>query len=279
MFGPEIQQRARKFAERVVRPLAALGLTPNMATFLGLVLNCLAAWVLATGNLRWGGALVGFAGVFDMFDGALARVRNQKTTFGAFFDSTLDRYSEGVVLLGLILFALTQPASAARTWTVALAYIAGLGSLLVSYARARAEGLGLQMKSGLMARPERVVVLSAGLILGGSAWLVWVLAILAVTSVGTSVQRIVLVYRALARGEGSSVPAAPGQTATQAHGADALATARETARDAMPASSGKNGKSASQHLSGSSGAQPRAARVSGESRQADASSSSTQSTQ
>lgn len=242
MFGPRIQQRARQFAEQIVRPLAALGLTPNMATLLGLVLNCLAAWILATGNLRWGGALVLFAGIFDMFDGALARVRNQKTIFGAFFDSTLDRYSEGIVLLGLILFALTQPASAARTWTVVLAYAAGLGSLMVSYARARAEGLGLQMKSGLMARPERVVLLSVGLILGGSAWLVWVLALLALTSVVTSVQRIVLVYRALARGVAPVTPAAPvvEPLGTAASGDHKLTTSRGT-RYSSNGNAGNNG--------------------------------------
>src|SRR5689334_16980465 len=154
MFGPSIQQRARRLAESIVRPLAALGLTPNMATLLGLVLNAATAWVIAVGHLRIGGAMLLFAGVFDMFDGALARVRNQKTVFGAFFDSTLDRFSEGIVLLGIIVFASTSESAPYRTWTIALAYAAGLGSLMVSYARARAEGLGLELKSGLMARPE-----------------------------------------------------------------------------------------------------------------------------
>src|SRR5579863_4502674 len=104
MFGPSLQQRARSIAESIVRPLAALGLTPNMATLLGFLLNALTAWVIAIDNLRVGGALLLFAGVFDMFDGALARVRNQKTVFGAFFDSTVDRFSEGVVLLGIIIY-------------------------------------------------------------------------------------------------------------------------------------------------------------------------------
>lgn len=214
MFGPDIQQRARRIAEMIVRPFAALGLTPNMATVLGLVLNGVAAWILATGHLRIGGAMVLVAGVFDMVDGALARVRNQKTTFGAFFDSTLDRFSEGIVLLGLILFAISQPASAARTWVVVLAYVAGLSSLMVSYTRARAEGLGLEMKSGLMARPERVLLLSAGLIIGGAGWLVWTLAILATTSLITTVQRIIVVWRQLARSPNGSASAA-----TPAHGA------------------------------------------------------------
>jgi len=197
MFGPRIQQYARRIAEMIVQPLAKLGITPNMATVIGLLLNCVTATVLAFGQLRPGGLLLLIAGMFDMVDGALARVRNQKTVFGAFFDSTLDRYSEGIVLLGIILFASTSTSASYRTWTVALAYAAGLGSLMVSYARARAEGLGMELKSGLMARPERVLVLALGLLIGGEAWLPWTLLILAVTSVFTSVQRIVAVWLTL----------------------------------------------------------------------------------
>ena len=199
MFGPRIQQYARRIAEMVVAPLVAIGMTPNMATILGLLLNGVAAAVIASGNLRVGGGLLLFAGLFDMVDGALARKRNMKTTFGAFFDSTLDRYSEGLVLLGVILFALSPAASAQRTWLVALAYIAALSSLIVSYARARAEGLGLECKSGLMARPERVLLLTVGLLFGSVTSLLWVIGILAVTSTFTAIQRILAVWRTLAR--------------------------------------------------------------------------------
>src|SRR5215469_9671485 len=194
MFGPRIQQYARRIAEVIVSPLAAIGMTPNMATLLGLLLYAVAAGIIASGSLRLGGVMLLFAGLFDMVDGALARIRNQKTTFGAFLDSTLDRYSEGIVLLGVILFALSIHTSTVRTWIVVLAYIAALSSLMVSYARARAEGLGMSLKSGLMARPERVLVLGAGLIIGGESWLVWTLAFLAVTSTFTAVQRIVTVW-------------------------------------------------------------------------------------
>src|SRR5215469_13714271 len=210
MFGSRLQQRARRFAEMVVAPLAAIVMTPNMATLLGLLLNSATAAVLAIGHLRIGGAMLLFAGAFDMVDGALARVRNQKTTFGAFFDSTLDRFSEGIVLLGVILFALTQqPASSQRTWLIALTYVAGLSSLMVSYARARAEGLGLDGKSGLMARPERVLLLAVGLIIGGAGLLVWTLALLALTSTITAVQRIVSVWRTLARKAGEESAPSP----------------------------------------------------------------------
>lgn len=221
MFGPRIQQSARQFAERVVRPLAALGLTPNMATVLGLLLNCATAAVIATGNLRIGGVFLLFAGLFDMVDGALARVRDQKTAFGAFFDSTLDRFSEGIVLLGVILFSMSLPASPERTWTVALTYVAGLGSLMVSYTRARAEGLGIECKSGLMARPERVLLLAGGLIIGGSGWLLGTVAILAVTSTFTSVQRIFAVSRSMARRQRTTTAPASRMTDIPASDGDA----------------------------------------------------------
>jgi phosphatidylinositol phosphate synthase len=219
MFGPDLQKRAREFAERLVRPLAALGLTPNMATFLGFLFSCVTAVVLATGNLRIGALMVLLSGAFDMVDGALARVRNQKTTFGAFFDSTLDRYSEAVVLLGLIVFALTAPALPQRNWIVALAYVAGIGSLMVSYTRARAEGLGLDAKSGLLARPERVILLAAGLLIGGQDWLLWTLLILAAASVLTSIQRIVAVRRVALHADESAPSAEAAPSSASRNGA------------------------------------------------------------
>jgi CDP-diacylglycerol--glycerol-3-phosphate 3-phosphatidyltransferase len=208
MFGPRIQQYARRVAEVIVSPLARIGMTPNMATLLGLLLNAVAAAIIASGNLRVGGVMLLFAGLFDMVDGALARIRNQKTTFGAFLDSTLDRYSEGIVLLGVILFALSIHTSVVRTWIVALAYIAALSSIMVSYARARAEGLGMSLKSGLMARPERVLLLAAGLIIGGESWLVWTLAFLAVTSTFTAIQRIFTVWLNLQKRQAAETAAA-----------------------------------------------------------------------
>jgi phosphatidylinositol phosphate synthase len=220
MFGPRIQQTARRIAELVVWPLAAIGMTPNMATLIGLLLNAITAAILAMGSLRLGGVMLLIAGMFDMVDGALARVRNQKTTFGAFFDSTLDRYSEGIVILGIILYVNSLPPSTEKAWALALAYIAGLGSLMVSYVRARAEGLGLEMKSGLMARPERVLVLAVGLILGAGQWLIWTLLLLAVTSVFTSVQRIVAVWLKLSRSarRSSSVDAVEAVESSPAQG-------------------------------------------------------------
>ncbi len=247
MFGPRIQQYARRMVELMVWPLAALGVTPNMATLIGLLLNGFAAALIAIGSLRVGGVALLIAGAFDMVDGALARVRDQKTTFGAFFDSTIDRYAEGVILLGVVIYALRQAPSTTHSWVVALAYIAALGSLMVSYTRARAEGLGLTLKTGLMARPERVVLLAAGLILGAAAWLPWTLLLLAVTSVFTSAQRIFDVYRMLsgppvaapggaaaASGQTSAVHSATPQDHANAHTPDRQREAPERVRDAEP---------------------------------------------
>ncbi len=93
----------------LIRPLARLGVSPNMLTIVGLLLSFVTAAVLGQGSLFIGGLLVLFAGIFDMFDGAMARVRNAATTFGAFLDSTLDRYSESIILLGLLFYALSHP--------------------------------------------------------------------------------------------------------------------------------------------------------------------------
>jgi CDP-diacylglycerol--glycerol-3-phosphate 3-phosphatidyltransferase len=171
-------------------------------TVIGLLLSALTALVIAIGFLFAGGLLVLFAGIFDMFDGAMARARNAATTFGAFFDSMLDRYSESIILFGLLYYALQRPdlqdvfwpAQHEQTWMIIFIFIAVVGSLMVSYAKARAEGLGLECKMGLLARPERVVILAVGLL---SGTVIWALALLAVLSHVTAIERIVYVWRTL----------------------------------------------------------------------------------
>src|SRR5437868_6204865 len=98
MFSRHVQQRARELAALIMRPLARTGVTPNTLTLLGLLLSILTAAIVSQGFLLVGGLLVLFAGIFDMFDGAIARISNTATTFGAFIDSTLDRYSESIIL-------------------------------------------------------------------------------------------------------------------------------------------------------------------------------------
>jgi CDP-diacylglycerol--glycerol-3-phosphate 3-phosphatidyltransferase len=184
----------------LIRPLAKLGITPNMLTVIGLLLSALTALVIAQGSMLIGGLLVLFAGIFDMFDGAMARVRNAATPFGAFLDSTLDRYSESIILFGLLFYTLQHPglqnrlwpAPNEQTWMITFIYAAVVGSLMVSYTKARAEGLGIECKTGLLARPERVVILAIGLLFNIS---IWAVALLAVFANLTAVERMVAVWR------------------------------------------------------------------------------------
>jgi CDP-diacylglycerol--glycerol-3-phosphate 3-phosphatidyltransferase len=204
MFSRLIQQSARQFVSWIVQPLARLGINPNVVTVLGLLLSIATAIVLASGHIIAGGGFVLFAGIFDMFDGAMARVSNAATTFGAFLDSTLDRYSESIILGGLLFYALQRPGlhdalwplNAEQQWMIILIFVAAVGSLMVSYTKARAEGLGLECKTGLLARPERVVLLAIGLLTGTT---IWALALLAILSHVTSLERIVHVWRAASR--------------------------------------------------------------------------------
>ncbi|MBV9614371.1 MAG: CDP-alcohol phosphatidyltransferase family protein [Ktedonobacteraceae bacterium] len=214
MFSRRIQQQARYLVTLIIKPLSGLGITPNMLTVIGLLLSGLTAIVLAQGFIVIGGWLVLLAGIFDMFDGAMARVRNAATTFGAFLDSTLDRYSEGIILFGLLYYALQHPGLQdplwpmphEQTWMIAFVYIALLGSLMVSYTKARAEGLGLECKTGLLARPERVILLAIGLLSNTGIW-IWALALLAIFANVTAVERILSVWRATRQPVGKQAPA------------------------------------------------------------------------
>ncbi len=120
-----------------------------------------AAVVIAKGYFLIGGGLILFSGAFDLFDGALARATSQSTRFGAILDSIVDRLSEAVVLLGLLILYLGQHAA----WEPLLIYIALAGSIMVSYIRARAEGLGVKCEVGIFTRAERVIILALGLLL------------------------------------------------------------------------------------------------------------------
>lgn len=188
MFGEWLRSHTYWLVNPIARALGRLRIPPNWMTALGLVVNLIVALLIVRGHLRMGGALTILAGLFDAFDGALARVSGQITSFGAFLDSTLDRLSEAVVYLGLLLYYAQQ----GRRIEMILIYATIVGSLMVSYARARAEGLGLQCRVGLLARPERVFLLIVGLLAGIMPWMLWVLAILANLTV---VQRVVYVWR------------------------------------------------------------------------------------
>lgn len=177
-----------KLLEAPVRLLARSGLSPNVLTATGLLLNVAVGVVLATGWVLLGGLLVLLAGIFDMLDGAMARVAGRSTRFGALLDSVVDRFSEAAILAGLLWLYVSQQ----RAVEVLLLFAVLLGSLMVSYVRARAEGLGLDCEVGLVARPERVLLLALGLI---TSLMVPVLAILAILTHLTVVQRVWYVWQ------------------------------------------------------------------------------------
>jgi CDP-diacylglycerol--glycerol-3-phosphate 3-phosphatidyltransferase len=171
-------------------------MTPNAVTLIGFLAMCGTGVVLAMGNLALGGALIVIAGIFDALDGALARLTNRVTKFGAFLDSTTDRFAEGALYLGIMYWYLQQRG---MVFVAYLIFLTLLGSLMVSYTRARAEGIGVEMKEGLMTRFERIALLVIGLLLTalfGDAPLLIALGILAVFTNITAVQRMWLVYRA-----------------------------------------------------------------------------------
>lgn len=189
MISERIGMWVRGYILGIGRAIARLGISPNLLTVLGLVLNAAVAVVIAAGEPRWGGALLLVASAFDMLDGAVARATNHITKFGGFLDSTLDRYSESLVFLGLLIYVLDT--DDAKTGAI-LIFISAVGSLLISYARARAEAAGWKASVGLVARPERVVLLSLCLIIGKPLWALWVLA---VTTHLTAITRIIHVWR------------------------------------------------------------------------------------
>ncbi len=175
-------------------PLARAGIDPNILTIAGLLLAFPTAAVIALGWQIAGGVLLLFSGGFDMFDGAVARLSNRRSDFGAFLDSTLDRWGEGVIFTGLIWYFLNV---GART-EVALAVLTLIGSVMISYTRARAEGLGLECKVGFFQRPERLIVLGLALltpfgVLSGAMWF------LAIGTQLTAVQRVFHVHREIER--------------------------------------------------------------------------------
>ncbi len=165
------------------------GISPNLVTFIGFCLTIVAATLMARGQFLAAGCILFVSGIFDALDGTLARVTGRMSRYGAFLDSTLDRYSEAIALLGLLLYY-----SRAGSWLeTTLIYITLVGSLLVSYTRARAEGIGVTCKVGIFTRAERWIVLVLGLLSGQVRLALWILAIF---SNLTALQRIYAVWRA-----------------------------------------------------------------------------------
>lgn len=162
-----------KIIHWIVAGLALSRVHPNVLTFLGLVINAWAAWLFAAGNFPWAGVVVIGAGLFDMVDGRVARQTNQVTKFGGFFDSVIDRYSDLAVLVGLQVYY----ASINRYFYVVLCAIVMMGTVMVSYTRARAENTIPRCKVGFMERPERVVLVILGALMSRMAPVLWILAV------------------------------------------------------------------------------------------------------
>ena len=162
-ISPAARQRVRALAVPVATALGRLGLTPNALTVIGFIGTCGAAVAAAVQAWILAGVLVAVFGIFDMFDGALARATGRVSKFGAFLDSTLDRTGENLVLAGVAVGC----AGAGFFGGVLLAVLAMAFASVVTYARAKAEVIGLQGEVGVAPRPERLAILAAGLILSG----------------------------------------------------------------------------------------------------------------
>jgi len=187
-----IEERLRARTSGILVGAATLaartGVTPNTLTLLGFVGMAVAGALCAAGSFFFAGVVVAASCIFDALDGALARASGTASVFGAFLDSFLDRYAEAAVYAGL----LVHYAWAGAPSGAVAAFLAAIGSLMVSYARARAEGLGIECRAGLFARPERLAVLIAGLVTG---LVLPALVILSVATNATAVRRLLHVLQ------------------------------------------------------------------------------------
>ena len=207
MFEAKLKPHLEAFLSILANKMVAIGITANMVTLFGLVINLIATFYFATGRLITGGILILFGGSFDMIDGAVARAQRDLRASGALLDSVIDRYSEGFLFLGALIYFYSLDSLLG----IILAFGAWFGSILVSYVRARAEGLQVTCKVGLMQRPERIILLGAGTLLQGVLWykfsivqstgmiLLCTLGILTLTSHITAIHRLIFSYQELDR--------------------------------------------------------------------------------
>jgi CDP-diacylglycerol--glycerol-3-phosphate 3-phosphatidyltransferase len=180
----------KRVLDFIVNLLASFRINPNILTLIGMVINIFAMVLFAKGIFRWAALVIVFAGLFDMIDGEVARRTKRVTKFGAFFDSVIDRYSDLLLLLGLIIWY----AKINRIFYVGLTGLVLIGSVLTSYTRARAESLIPACKVGFLERPERIVLLIIGSLWDRMAAVLWIMAILSNWTVS---QRIWYTWREL----------------------------------------------------------------------------------
>lgn len=207
MFEVKLRPRLEAMLAVVAKKMVAVGITANMVTFSGLLINLIATVCLATGYLVAGGLLLLFGGSFDMIDGAVARAQSTRRPSGALLDSVIDRYSEGFLFLGALIYFY----SLENLLGIIFAFGAWFGSILVSYVRARAEGLQITCKVGLMQRPERIILFGFGVLSQAALSpfiptlstngliLLCTLGILTLFSHITAIHRLIFSYRELKR--------------------------------------------------------------------------------
>jgi CDP-diacylglycerol---glycerol-3-phosphate 3-phosphatidyltransferase len=174
------------FTADIVAMLGRTGVSPDVLTWSGFLTSVVSAVFISLGHFITGAFVLIIAGAFDMLDGGLARLKKQETRYGAFLDSTLDRLSEISIFLGLLISCLKNE----MIIETVLAFIAMSASMMVSYVRARAEGLGLKCDAGFFTRPERIIVLVLGLFLDQILIMLFILSLL---SALTAIQRIIKV--------------------------------------------------------------------------------------
>ncbi len=196
---------ADKIIRALVHALALSRIHPNVLTFLGLLINAGAAALLARGRFQAAALVIMTAGLFDMVDGRVARETNRVTAFGGFFDSVVDRYSDLVLLMGLLVYY----ASINRFFYIVLTAVVMTGSVMVSYTRARAECVIAKCKVGFMERPERVVLLIIGGLFDRMAAVLWVIAVLSNVTV---IHRMIYTWQETRRLEAAQVSPPPEAT-------------------------------------------------------------------
>jgi CDP-diacylglycerol--glycerol-3-phosphate 3-phosphatidyltransferase len=180
-----LRLKFRHVLEPLARGLSASRVSPNALTIVGLLPAIAAGFAFGGGMVRLGGVLIGISGLFDLLDGLVARVGNKQTDFGALLDSTLDRFAEIAIFIGLVVLF-------RDTATLYGVLLAMGGSLMVSYVKARAEGLGSKCESGMLQRPERLIIILLGALLGAGflKWAIWLIAVLANV---TAIERLIRV--------------------------------------------------------------------------------------
>ena len=174
MITRKIGDTLGQVLDAIVRGFAASGVNPNFLTFIGFGINLLAAYLFAYGYFRWAGATIILARIFDMADGRVARLEGRVTPFGGFYDSVMDRYSDLCLLIGLLIYY----GRINRFFYVSLVAVVMIGSVMVSYSRARAENVIPSCKVGFLERPERVVLIIIGALFDRMAPVLWLIAVL-----------------------------------------------------------------------------------------------------